>query len=192
MAPRNILLVLAATLAIAAAKLDCPHLDTVPDLDVTRYAGDWYEIGTSQSVYDTFERNCLCTQANYTLAADEMGTYVVVENRCRKFTTDGRISYIQGRADILDADKPGELAVTFGPVPASSPNYYVMEVGSSPDYEYALVGEPCRRSLWILARQRTISQDLYNDLLDTATQNGYDIDEIAFRETPQEGCPEPY
>ena len=167
----------------------CPDLASVPQVDLNKYIGKWYEIATSRIVYSTFERNCVCVNANYTIESDQNGVYVGVRNSCRKNTPSGPEDIALGRADILDPSKPGELAVSFGPVPATSPNYIIMTLGDESNYGYALVGEPCRRALWILSRDPTnFPDDLYNYLLDFAAKNGYNPSAIGFRKTLQEGC----
>lgn len=183
------LLLIVAFLAVASAQRCSEPLSSVPYVELARYEGPWYEIGTSMFVYRTFERNCVCVKANYTILADESGAYVGVNNVCNKFTPDGRISDIDGRADILDSSKPGELAVSFGPEPATSPNYFIIELGPERDYGWVLVGEPCRRSLWILSRSPlNFPQETYDYLLDVARKNGFDPEAIGFRKTTQEGC----
>ena len=51
-------------------------------------------------------------------------------------------------------------------------DYWVLELGA--DYEYALVGNPSRNSLFILARDKQIDQALFDELLDlAANKHGY-------------------
>merc|ERR1712065_28690 len=45
--------------------------ESVPELDIDRYAGRWYEIYRSAFISTTFERGCDCVIANYTLLEDE-------------------------------------------------------------------------------------------------------------------------
>jgi lipocalin len=44
----------------------CPDAKTV-NLDVAKYFGSWYEIGVSPWPRRTFQRNCVCTLAKYSL-----------------------------------------------------------------------------------------------------------------------------
>jgi lipocalin len=45
-------------------------LDTVKELDINAYLGDWYEVASSPLVRLTFERNGFCQRATYTLRDD--------------------------------------------------------------------------------------------------------------------------
>ncbi len=53
-------------------------LQTVPNLDLKKYCGKWYEIA---SFPQSFQKGCHCTTAEYTLTDKD---YVIVENRCNK------------------------------------------------------------------------------------------------------------
>jgi apolipoprotein D and lipocalin family protein len=57
-----------------------------------------------------------------------------------------------------------------------SGNYWILELG--PNYEYAVVGEPKRESLWILSREPRMDEDLYRELLDRAAAQGFDISRV--------------
>jgi apolipoprotein D and lipocalin family protein len=61
-------------------------LETVPYVDLERYAGLWYEIA---SYPQRFQKGCHNTTAEYSLS--EKG-HVVVINRCNKDSIDGRQS----------------------------------------------------------------------------------------------------
>lgn len=67
-------------------------LETVPSVDLNKYAGKWYEIA---SFPQRFQKGCNCTTAEYT--ATNKG-YVIVENRCNKGSVNGKQSYIKGKA----------------------------------------------------------------------------------------------
>jgi apolipoprotein D and lipocalin family protein len=43
------------------------------------------------------------------------------------------------------------------------------------NYKYALVGDPSLKYLWILAREKTMSDETYNMLKQNAVDNGYDV-----------------
>jgi apolipoprotein D and lipocalin family protein len=46
------------------------------------------------------------------------------------------------------------------------------------DYRYVLVGDPSRKYLWILAREKTLEESTYKMLLQKAIDNGYDVKSI--------------
>lgn len=166
-------IVLAACLlaaAVAPVAAQAP-LQPVPALDLARYAGTWHEIARYPN---WFQRNCAGeVTATYTLRAD--GT-VGVLNACR--TAEGETLRAEGEARRPDpAGAPARLEVRFAPawlawLPFVWADYWVIEL--APDYSYALVGEPTREYLWILARSPRIDEATYARLLERATALGYD------------------
>ena len=68
------------------------ELEAVESVDLTQYAGKWYEIA---SFPQPFQKGCFCTTAEYTVS--DKG-YIVVENTCNKDSVTGKISYIKGKA----------------------------------------------------------------------------------------------
>ncbi|HMW38504.1 MAG: lipocalin family protein [Saprospiraceae bacterium] len=79
----------------------------VPNVDLNRYAGKWYEIA---SYPQRFQKGCNCTTAEYTLTEEG---YVVVENRCRKDSINGKMSYIKGKAFVEPNTGNAKLKVQF-------------------------------------------------------------------------------
>ena len=102
---------------------------TVPELDLNRYIGQWYEIARFDH---PFERGLVGCTANYSLNSD--GTIKVV-NAGYKKTLDGKYDESIGKARRPDESKPGKLEVAFF-MNFYAP-YYVMELAE--DYRYVLV-----------------------------------------------------
>src|SRR4051812_25046215 len=82
-------------------------LETVPHVDLNKYAGKWYEIA---SYPQRFQKGCNCTTAEYTLS--EKG-YMIVENRCNKDSVNGKQSYIKGKAFVVENSGNAKLKVQF-------------------------------------------------------------------------------
>jgi len=51
-------------------------------------------------------------------------------------------------------------------------NYWIIDL--NPDYQWAVVGEPSRKYLWILSRTPTMDGAIYQEILERLTQKGYD------------------
>ena len=62
-------------------------------------------------------------------------------------------------------------------------DYWV--IGLAPDYRYAVVGEPSRQYLWILARDTRLSQDDRTAIDTLLGAAGYEPQRLV--ETPQSG-----
>ena len=122
---------------------------SVPALDLTRYAGTWYEVARYPN---WFQRQCAGdVTAEYTLGpSDRIG----VVNKCRK--KDGSVARAEGTARKATPEGPdSQLKVRFAPaflsfIPAVWGDYWVLGLG--PDYSYAVVGDPSRKYVWILSR----------------------------------------
>lgn len=142
-------------------------LSTVQKLDLERYSGTWYEIAR---LPNRFEKDLKCVTANYTLKDDGN---IRVENRGYHSKKE-EFDNIVGRAWLADPAFPGRIKVSFfGPFAA---DYYVIALDD--DYQYALVGTPSRKFLWVLAREKTMPESKYNELLEIATSRGFKVSEL--------------
>jgi apolipoprotein D and lipocalin family protein len=135
----------------------------VSSVDLARYAGRWYEIAR---LPNSFQKKCAGgVTANYELRPDGK---VTVINECRK--ASGEITRAKGTAKIADKKTNAKLKVTFfWPFYG---DYWILDLGRN--YEYAVVGEPKRRYLWILSRTPQIDDALYQELLAKMATQGFD------------------
>ena len=174
MSTRN--LILAATLLMLGCASSPPgtaELRTVSKVELDRYLGKWYEIGTIPA---WFQKGCVGVTASYSLREDGD---IRVENTCRDQSLDGPQSSVVGRAWVTDHASNAKLDVQFfWPFYGA---YWVIEL--DPDYRYAVVGHPSRDYLWVLSRAPQMSDALYGELLERARQQGYDITKV--QSTPQ-------
>jgi apolipoprotein D and lipocalin family protein len=140
-------------------------MTVAPSIDLTRYAGKWYEIAR---LPNRFQRNCAGdTTATYTLRRDGK---IDVLNRCRE--ADGHVESASGTARRADAAGPNtKLKVSF--FWPFSGDYWILDV--DPDYRWAMVGEPGRKYLWILGREPRLDEHVVGRLLDRAKKEGYDL-----------------
>ena len=139
-------------------------LETVPHVDLTRYTGTWYEIA---SYPQRFQKGCTGTVATYTLRSD--GT-VEVLNRCARDSLNGRVTVARGRARVVDKTSNAKLMVSFfWPFWGA---YWIIDLGH--DYEYAVVGHPSRKYLWVLSRTPTMAPAVYEGILERLRAQGYD------------------
>jgi len=152
---------LAARQSSAQATSTSP-LTAVDNVDLRRYAGKWYEIARYPN---RFQRNCQSdTTAIYTLRDDGK---VQVVNACRE--TNGKAKTARGTAKVVDKKTNAKLKVTFfWPFYG---DYWV--IGLSPDYQYAIVGEPSRKYLWILSRSPSMEETMYQEVLGLVERLGY-------------------
>ncbi len=170
---RIIFAILALPVAASNAQEQSTQLlEVVPSVDLTRYAGVWYEIAR---LPNGFQKQCAGdVTATYTLL--ENGRIKVV-NRCRKET--GEIDEAEGEAKLSGDDVPNtKLKVRFAPsilsfLPFVWGDYWIIAL--SPDYSYAVIGEPARKYLWVLSRTPVMDESTLNTLLDQIKAKGYDL-----------------
>lgn len=174
---RHVAIGLAGSIAVAglwphaiALAADRGPLPTAEHVDLARYAGVWHEVAR---LPNPFQRSCVGATARYTLLPD--GGMEVV-NTCA--TARGRCRSIEGRAEVVPCSGNARLRVRFsgiaGVVPVSREgNYWIIALDE--DYQWAVVGTPDRRFLWILARERSLPPDLYGALVERARCLGFDV-----------------
>jgi apolipoprotein D and lipocalin family protein len=143
-------------------------LQTVPEVDLQRYLGKWYEIA---SIPQYFQRQCVGdAMAEYAQA----GADIAVTNSCR--TENGERSVAQGRARVVDAASRAKLEVTFvklfGWLYLLGGDYWVIDLAA--DYRYAVVGHPDRDYAWILSRQPALAMPDMIAIEQRLRENGYD------------------
>jgi apolipoprotein D and lipocalin family protein len=164
-------LTLLAAAAIAVRPAAKRELDVVPSIDLSRYAGQWYEIAR---LPNRFQKQCTGdVTANYALRSDGK---IDVVNRCRK--SNGDITQASGLARRASQKKPNSiLEVRFAPsylsfLPFVWGDYQVIALAE--DYTHALVGTSDRKYLWILSRAPFIDKNIYQQLLIKAKEQGFD------------------
>uniref|UniRef100_M1ADF9 Temperature-induced lipocalin n=1 Tax=Solanum tuberosum TaxID=4113 RepID=M1ADF9_SOLTU len=73
----------------------------------------------------------------------------------------------------------------FLPIIPVTGDYWVLYIDE--DYQYALIGQPSRRYLWILSRRTCLDDEIYNQLVEKAKEEGYDVSKL--HKTPQSDSP---
>lgn len=147
-------------------------LETVPIVDLSRYAGKWYEIAAYPQ---RFQKNCHCTTAEYTLTDKD---YVIVENRCNKDSVNGKVSGIKGKAFIQKNSGNAKLKVQFfWPFRGK---YWIIDLAD--DYSFAVVSHPNKKYLWILSRTPKMKEEVYRQIIARLKTKGFDLSKIRMTE----------
>ncbi len=157
-----------------AAHKESPPLDVVSSVDLKRYMGTWYEIASYPT---SFQKGCTATKATYALLDDGR---VDALNECKRGAPEAEPSRAKGKAKVVDGATNAKLKVTFfWPFYG---DYWIIDLGK--DYEYAVVGHPSRKYLWILSRAPRMGEDLYGRILERLkNEKGYDTTKLV--RTPQ-------
>lgn len=149
-------------------------LPTADDVDLTRYAGSWYEIAR---IPYREEQRAVNIRATYTLRPDGR---IDVLNECDLDGFNGPHREVHGVARLVDPRHPGRLKVKFFGL--FQGDYWILELGEH--YEYAVVGDPARKHLWILARTPRIKQNVYDGIVARMRDKGFEVDKLIL--APQE------
>lgn len=155
-------------LVMTTTTLKAQKLQTVPYVDLNKYAGKWYEIA---SYPQRFQKGCHCTTAEYTLS--DKG-YVIVENRCNRDSVNGKQSYIKGKAFVEKNSGNAKLkAQFFWPFKGK---YWIIDLAD--DYSYAVVSHPNKKYLWILSRTSKMDGTIYQQIISRLKERGFDLSRL--------------
>jgi apolipoprotein D and lipocalin family protein len=163
---------LSVGLAMSGAAI-AAELATVSDVDLPRYMGTWHE-QANFPMY--FQRKCARnTRAIYSLMASGQ---LAVRNECE--TRDGGKIAVSGLARKA-ADSSSKLKVRFAPpalsfLPFVWGDYWIIALDA--DYQWSIVGTPNRKNLWILTRDKNVSQETYQRLVGIAGSKGFDTGKL--------------
>jgi apolipoprotein D and lipocalin family protein len=140
-------------------------LDVVPHVELEKYLGKWYEIAHLPA---KFQDGCSETTATYTLSKNGS---ISVLNECRR---KGKVTQAKGKAKVVDKNSNAKLKVTFfWPFYG---DYWIIKLGN--DYDYAVVGTPNRKYLWILSRIPQMDDKLYSQLIEYVKSEGFDVNKL--------------
>lgn len=136
---------------------------TVPVVDTNKYLGRWYQAYSDLFVEATFENSSYCVTADYGLYPNKT---ISVENRERVGSIEGPVRRILGWANMQNASSPGELTVHLQTTTFPAP-YWIYELGPATYngslYEYSVVSDPLKLTLFVLARNLTSFAETWQD-----------------------------
>jgi apolipoprotein D and lipocalin family protein len=143
-------------------------IPTAPNVDLTRYQGTWYEIARLPLFW---ENKCVANvTATYTVRPDGK---VTVLNQCRK--KDGTETASTGTAEVAGTENSKLKVTFFWPFKG---DYWILDL--DPDYNWALVGTPNLKNLWVLSRTPQLDKPIFDKLIDQARQLGFDTQKIIY------------
>jgi apolipoprotein D and lipocalin family protein len=140
-------------------------LETVHSMDLNRYVGQWYEISRYPN---SFQKGCVGSRATYTLRDDGK---ISVLNECYDKSFEGKLRSAKGKAWVVDKETNARLKVSFFWPFAG--DYWIIDLGQ--EYEYAVIGHPERKYLWILSRSPEMAEEVYQSILARLQRQEYDI-----------------
>ena len=168
-----------AALVVAALASAAAALTPVPNFDLNRYAGTWYEIASIPGFLQS-----LCardTQVDYSMA--ENGA-LAAQTRCMR--ADGTQDVRESRVRTLDPATPGALKITtvnflgiwWYPFGRES---IVIAVG--PDYRWLVLGHPSLKYGRVIAREPALANETMKVVAAALGEQQFDL--CKFVTTPQ-------
>lgn len=139
-------------------------LPVVDAVDLERYMGTWHEIAHMPNAP---QKGCTDTTVHYRL--NEKGFELI--NACWK---GARFKAYQGMAKRVEPGSNAKFRVKF--FLFFGGDYWIVDL--DPEYRWAVVGEPARRQLWIISRERSLEEGVYRGILARARALGYDTDKL--------------
>lgn len=138
--------------------------ETQANFDPRRYQGKWYEIA-KYPIY--WERDCESATADYVW--DEERKVILVTNTC---FSGGRVIRIRkGEAKPYPDDMSKAVLTFTDGMPSGPPAPYWVHCT---DYDnFALVGGPSGKYLWVLSRRERITKKEARKVLSKAAKYGY-------------------
>ena len=140
-------------------------LEVVPHVELEKYLGKWYEIAHLPA---RFQEGCTDTTATYTLSKDGS---ISVLNECIR---NGKVKQAKGKAKVVDKSSGAKLKVTF--FRPFYGDYWIIKLGN--DYNYAVVGTPNRKYLWILSRTPQMDDNLFSQLIEFVKSKGFSVQNL--------------
>jgi apolipoprotein D and lipocalin family protein len=147
---------------------DMKPLKTVDFVDLSRYVGRWYEIARYPN---RFQKGCVGSKATYSITDDGK---IKVINECYDNSFSGKLRLAKGKAWVVDKETNAKLKVSFFWPFAG--DYWIIELGAN--YEYAVIGHPDRKYLWILSRTSDMDEKIYQSILKNLQEQGYETEKL--------------
>ena len=148
--------------------MTAPKPKCVPQVDLKRYMGNWFEIGRYPNPW---QKDYVAVKTNYRLRKDGK---IDFQSTGRKKAFDGTFKEQKATAKIVSGSKNTRWKVSF--IWPTSAHYWVIELGDN--YEYSVVGQPDHKRLWILSREKTLDPALQQGICERLVGHGYKPERI--------------
>ena len=163
-----------AALGMAGCATSQPPLRTVPHVDMSRYLGNWYVIA---NIPYFLEKGKVASYDTYSMRPDGRMDNIFT---FRKGSLDAPEQSWHGVAWVVNRTSNAEWKVRF--IWPFTATYLVLEL--DPQYQWAVVGTPGRNLLWVLARDRHLTEATYAQILNQIAAQGYDTNRLALVPQP--------
>jgi len=141
----------------------------VEKVDMERFMGTWYEIAR----FPNFFQNDQSVGGSDTYEKLANGEYQVTYSWQEK-NFGQAVQKMKGKFWIDNPEVMGQMKVQFlWPFAA---DYWLIDLDKN--YNYIVVGYPDRSMLWILSKEKTLSEEVYQQILRNLKEQQYDISKL--------------
>jgi apolipoprotein D and lipocalin family protein len=144
------------------ASTDNPALHPVEHVELSRYAGLWYEIA---HYANKIEENCQDSTVAFSIRTD--GDIDILTS-CRD-KQNGALHHANGRGWVIDAANNARLKFSF--FWPFRTEYLIIDQGK--EYDYAVICTPDKKRIWIIARTQQISSELFESIVQRIEKQGF-------------------
>ena len=152
-----------------ADERDPGPLKTVDRVDLRHYMGKWYEVARYPN---SWQEGTVAVVAEYRLRED--GRIDVIKHRSKGFGETESKRSSEAIAWVENEQTNAVWSVRFF-WPFTAP-YWIIDLGE--EYEYAVVGQPSRKNLWILSRTPQLDEDTWRGIRVRLRGQGYDPEKL--------------
>lgn len=139
----------------------------VSKVEMKKYAGTWYSLYSIPTIFDKGSRE---TTTKYTLNKD--GYFDVVTTY--KKSNDEKIYSRDSKIFPPEEGNNGDFRAQFiWPIKV---DYWIIELAE--DYSYVVVGHPDRKFLFIMSRNKKISEKTHDEIVARCKAKGYDVSKL--------------
>ena len=165
---RLLMMTILATILSSCASTKLANIDTVPQVDLPRFMGDWYVIAAIPTMIETESYNAI---ENYRLAQDGTIATTFTFNKGR---LDGPVKTYQPTGFVVKNTGNALWGMQFiWPIKAEYKIAYLDD-----NYSQTIIARNARDYVWIMARTPSISDTEYTKLREFVANLGYDLNQL--------------
>jgi apolipoprotein D and lipocalin family protein len=159
---------LSGALMLAGCQASLPPLETVEQVDLQRFMGDWYVIANIPTIIERGAHNAV---ESYRL--DDDGT-IATTFTFRKDGFDGPLKRYHPRGFVRDTESNAIWGMQF--MWPFKGDYRIIYLDS--DYSVTVIGRNKRDYVWLMAREPQLAPERYDEAVQRIVAAGYDITEL--------------
>ncbi|MEM9356469.1 MAG: lipocalin family protein [Pseudomonadota bacterium] len=194
----------AVVASMMALSLTARAFSNQSEVKLPQYLGVWFEHArtTNQFQDNTLQRDgkefgpCFAARTNYTADGDNA---IKVQNACKRRAPDGSVitDRVTGKAVLQAGTQGRKLQIAFGSgiarffqraISGGGFAYWIYCIGpvnSSGLYDWAVVSGPEKDYVFVVTRQRSISEKVQAEILRCSRASALPVDKLIYRQSDQ-------